>query len=116
MTLHPDDKRQHKVQDTNIFRYMYKSNSHTKHVQILKYSKTCVKCLLKNRQIKILMTNGSLMKVKSIAECSPWSILQYFLPALSDNWSLKPIFGLFESGCFTQVLGNRFEIVVKTSF
>ena len=27
---------------------------------------------------KNLMTNGSLMKVKSIAECSPWSILQYF--------------------------------------
>ena len=27
---------------------------------------------------KILMTNGSLKKVKSIAECSPWSILQYF--------------------------------------
>ena len=27
---------------------------------------------------KILMTNGSLMKVASIAECSPWSILQYF--------------------------------------
>ena len=26
---------------------------------------------------KILMTNGSLMKVESIAECSPWSILQY---------------------------------------
>ena len=27
---------------------------------------------------KTLMTNGSLMKVESIAECSPWSILQYF--------------------------------------
>ena len=27
---------------------------------------------------KILMTNGSLMKVESIAECYPWSILQYF--------------------------------------
>ena len=27
---------------------------------------------------KILMTNGSLIKVKSIAEYSPWSILQYF--------------------------------------
>ena len=27
---------------------------------------------------KILMTNGSLMKVESIAECSLWSILQYF--------------------------------------
>ena len=27
---------------------------------------------------QILMTNGSLMKVESIAECSHWSILQYF--------------------------------------
>ena len=27
---------------------------------------------------KILMTNGGLMHVESIAECSPWSILQYF--------------------------------------
>ena len=28
---------------------------------------------------KILMTNGSLMKIESIAECSlPWSILHYF--------------------------------------
>ena len=40
---------------------------------------------------KILMTNGSLMKFESIAECSPWSILQYFWPALSDNWSWKSI-------------------------
>ena len=50
-----------------------------------KYSKTCLKRPLKNRQTKILMTNGSLMKVESIAECSPWSILQYFWPALSDD-------------------------------
>ena len=42
------------------------------------YSRTCVKRILKNRQNKILMTNGSLMKVESIAECSPWSILHYF--------------------------------------
>ena len=34
--------------------------------------------------------------VESIAECSPWGILQYFWPALSDNWSWKPIFGIFE--------------------
>ena len=46
------------------------------------------------------MTNGSLMKVKRVVEC----ILQYFWPVLSDNWSWKPIFGLFESGRFTQVL------------
>ena len=50
------------------------------------------------------MTNGSLMKVESIAECSPWSILQYFWPALSDIWSWKPIFGLLYSGHYKQVL------------
>ena len=27
---------------------------------------------------QMLMTNGSLMKIESIAECSHWSILQYF--------------------------------------
>ena len=32
----------------------------------------------KKDKTKILMTNGSLMKVESIAECSPWNILQYF--------------------------------------
>ena len=53
---------------------------------------------------KILMTIGSLMKVTSIAECSLWSILQYFWPALSDNWSWKLIFVLFESDCYGQVL------------
>ena len=50
------------------------------------------------------MTNGCFMKVKSIAECSPSSILQYFWPSLSDNRSWKPFYGPFESGCFRQVL------------
>ena len=36
----------------------------------------CVKRPLKIDKTKILMTNGSLMKVKSIAICSPWGILQ----------------------------------------
>ena len=44
------------------------------------------------------------MQVLSNAECSPWSILQYFWPAFSNNWSWNPIFGRFESGSFTQVL------------
>ena len=49
------------------------------------------------------------------------SILQYFWPALSNNRSRKPIFGLFESGCFTQVLlymSNvmRKPVVVAFSF
>ena len=41
------------------------------------------------------MENGSLMKVKSIAECSPPSILQHFWPLLSDSWSWKPILVFF---------------------
>ena len=56
-------------------------------------------------KIKILMTNGSLMKVESIAEC----ILQYFWPAFSDNLSYKPIFGLFMSGRLRQVLLHFFR-------
>ena len=45
------------------------------------------------------------MKVESIAECFPWSILQYFCPSSSDNWFWKPIFVIiYESGRFTQVL------------
>ena len=43
---------------------------------------------------KTKMTSSSLMKVKSIAKCSPWSILQNFWPALSDNWSWTPKFCL----------------------
>ena len=50
------------------------------------------------------MANGSLMKVESIAECSPWSILRYFWPALSCHWSCKAILCLFESGRFTKGL------------
>ena len=55
--------------------------------------------MLKTRldRTKILMINGSLMKVESIAECSKGSILQYFWPALSNNWSWIPIFCLFVS-------------------
>ena len=55
-------------------------------------SKTCLIRPLKIDKTKIIMTNDSLMKVKSIAECSLWSILQYFWPALSDNCSWKPLF------------------------
>ena len=51
------------------------------------YSKTCVKGPLKIDKTKILMTNGSLMKVESNAECSKGGILQYFRSSLSDNWS-----------------------------
>ena len=44
------------------------------------------------------------MQVKSIAECSKGSILQYFRPSLSYHLSLGSVFCLFLSGRFTQVL------------
>ena len=51
----------------------------------------------KINKTKILMTNGSLMKVESIAECSPWTCIKRYLV-------LEPKFGHFESGLLTQVL------------
>ena len=47
----------------------------------------------------IFKTGNHLMQVKSFAECSPWSILQYFRPELSYHLSLRPLFCLFLSGC-----------------
>ena len=44
------------------------------------------------------------MQVKSIAECSPWSILQYFQPVLSYHLSLTSLFCLLLSGRLRQVL------------
>ena len=65
----------------------------------LLYSKTCVKQPLENRQNKDLNDKWQPNEGQKY-----WSILQYFWPALSYNWSWKPIFGLFESSRFTQVL------------
>ena len=83
------------------------------------YSKTCLKRPLEINKTKVLKTDYRLMQAKSIAECSkgehsamiltcikrPWSILQYFWPALSDigienhfwssfEWPLKTGFTL----------------------
>ena len=43
------------------------------------------------------------MQVKSIAECSKGSILQYFRPSLIYHLSLISLFCLFLSGCLRQV-------------
>ena len=53
------------------------------HIKNRKYSlsytvKPAVSGHSKIDKTKILMTNGSLIQVESIAECSPQSILQYF--------------------------------------
>ena len=44
------------------------------------------------------------MHVKSIAECSLWSILQYFRPSLNYHLSFRSLFCLFLSGRLRQVL------------
>ena len=44
------------------------------------------------------------MQVKCIAECSKESILQYFRPSFSNHLSVRSLFCLFLSGCFTQGL------------
>ena len=71
------------------------------------YSATCLNRPLSKRQKKMVFkTNCRLMQVKSIAECSMGmgSILQYFRPSLSYHLSHRPLFCLFLSGSFTQVL------------
>ena len=52
----------------------------------------------------VFKTNFHLLQVKSIAECSPWSILQYFRPSLSYHLSIRFLFCLFLSGRLRQVL------------
>ena len=46
----------------------------------------------KEEQKLVLKTDYRLMQVKSIAECSDGSILQYFRPSLSYYLSLRPLF------------------------
>ena len=51
----------------------------------------------------VFKTNYGLMQVKSIAECSKGSILQYFQPALSYHMALIPFYFIFLNGCLRQV-------------
>ena len=68
------------------------------------YSKTCLKRPLKKKTKIGFNTEYRLMQVKSNAECSKRSILQYFRPSLSYHLSLAPLFCLFSSGGLRQVL------------
>ena len=69
----------------------------------------------KRRPKLVSKTNYRLMQVKSIAECSKRSILQYFRPSLSYHLYLSPLFCLFLSGCLRQVLlcGKRMTVLKK---
>ena len=43
----------------------------------------------------VFNTNYRLMQVKSIAECSKGSILQYFGPSISYHFPLRPLLCIF---------------------
>ena len=58
----------------------------------------------KRRQKLVFKTDYCLMQVKSIAECSKGSFLQYFRPSLCYHLPLTPLFCLFLSGPLRQVL------------
>ena len=58
----------------------------------------------KRRPKFVFKTNYPLMQVKSIAEFSKGSILQYFRPSLSYHLSLRSLFCRFLSGRLRQVL------------
>ena len=67
------------------------------HAVLLKNSKTRVKTATQKDQKLVFMTNYTLMKVKSIAECSKGSILQYFRPS-SSFFALSIFEWLFYTG------------------
>ena len=58
----------------------------------------------KGDQNLVFKTDYCLMQVISIAECSLWSILQYFRPSLSYHLLLRSLFCLFLSGRLRRVL------------
>ena len=82
---------------------------------ICEYSKTathCVKRPLTKRSKIVFKTDYCLIQVKSIAECSKESILQYFRLSLSYQLSLRSLFCLLLIGHSTQVLLYRIKHVI----
>ena len=82
------------------------------------YSKTCLKRPLKKKTKMGFKTDFCLMQVKSIAECSPWSILQYFRPSLSYLLSIRFLFCLLEwplKTGFTVHRNDLFPVLISVS-
>ena len=53
--------------------------------------------------------NYRLMQIKSIAECSKGSILQYFQPSLSYHWSLRSLICPIKTGLTVQYCAGWLE-------
>ena len=89
--------------DVHVSPLSYSTSSATQAV-IDKIIKTCLKRPLLERAKLVFNTNYGLMQVKSVAECSKGSNLQYFQLSLSYHLSLRSLFCLFVSGRLRQVL------------
>ena len=70
------------------------------------YSKTCLKWPLKKKTKNWLSRSFLLNAGQKYCRMLSWRILQYFLPSLSYHLLLRPLFCLFLSGRFRQVLLN----------
>ena len=70
--------------------------------QIEKY--ICLLRPIQKDQKLVFKADYGLMQVKSIAERSKGSILQYFRPSLTYHLSLSSLFCLFLSGRLRQIL------------
>ena len=71
----------------------------------------CKTATLKKTKKLVFKTNHRLMQVKRIAECSKWSILQYFRPSLSYQLSLK----IFVSSIFEWSFYTGFTVAAMTA-
>ena len=85
-------------------RFMVDPSSTIKPMHIyVQYNMCKTATLIKTENWFQAVTNYRLMQVRSIAECSKGSILQYFRPSLSYILSLRFLFRLFLSGRFRHV-------------
>ena len=81
--------------------------------QVHSYTVKPVKWQLKKDQKLFFKTDYRFMQVKSIAECSNWSILQYFRPPLSYHFPLRPWFCLFLSDRLRQVYCSSVKAILS---
>ena len=88
----------------NVLKKIKKSHCFVRqYKQQPRYSKRCVKGPLSKRPKMVFKTDYRLIQVKSIAECSHWSILHYIRPSFSYHLSFRPLFCVILSGRFIQV-------------
>ena len=89
-------------------KYKFSRKCQNKSACVRRFLRCTVKPALSGHSIRrqklVFKTHNRLMQVKSIAECSKGSILQYFRTSLSYHLSLRPLFCLFLCDRLRQVL------------